>query len=86
MISELLRRAETSGLTGSESVRERPIHWFIDLDADGNLLGFSPTVRLVQTMRGEQVERRGKIFKQPANYHMQWKGEKVQSVCTNDSN
>lgn len=86
MISELLRKAESSGLTGCDSRRVRPIHWFIDLDADGRLLGFSPTVRLVENTRGESVERRGKAFKVPANYHMQWKGEKIQSVCTNDSN
>lgn len=86
MISELLRKAETSGLTGCESRRARPIHWLIDLDANGSFLFFSPTVRVIQNTRGGSVERRGKTFKVPANYHMQWKGEKVQSVCTNDSN
>lgn len=86
MITELLTKADASGLTGSESIRQRDVHWFIDLDNEGNLLGLSPTVQLVQTIRGVQRERRGKSFKTPANYHMQWKAGKVQSVCTNDSN
>ena len=86
MISELLHKAETSGLSGYESLHKRSIEWFIDLTSDGKLIGFSPTVRVVQTARGERVERRGKAFFSPANYHMQWKSGKVQSVCTNDSN
>jgi CRISPR-associated protein Csd1 len=86
MISELMRVAETAGLTGFESQRQRPIHWFIDLDADGRVVGFSPTTVKVQTNRGERKERRGKEFGVPANYHMQWKNDSVQSVCTNDSN
>ena len=86
MIFELLHNAETSGLKGYESLRKRSIDWFIDLTCDGKLIGFSPTVRVVQTARGERVERRGKTFLSPANYHMQWKKGKIQSVCTNDSN
>lgn len=86
MISELLHKAKTSGLSGCSSLRQRDIHWFIELDQNGNLLGFCPTVRVVETSRGERKERRGKTFAAPANYHMQWKNEKIQSVCTNDSN
>ena len=86
MIFELLQKAESTGLEGCESLRKRSIDWFIDLSCDGTLTGFSPTVRVVQTVRGERMERRGKAFSSPANYHMQWKNEKVQSVCTNDSN
>ncbi|MCX7827329.1 MAG: hypothetical protein N2689_17500, partial [Verrucomicrobiae bacterium] len=86
MISELLQNAQTSGLSGWSSLRQRDIHWFIELDKDGNLVGFSSTVRVVETSRGERKERRGKTFSAPANYHMQWKNEKIQSVCTNDSN
>ena len=44
MISELLHKAETSGLSGYESLHKRPIDWFIDLTCDGKLIGFSPTV------------------------------------------
>ena len=86
MIAELLRRAKASGLSGYESLRKRSIDWFIDLTCDGKLIGFSPTVRVVQTTRGKKRERRGKDFSSPTNYHMQWKNEKIQSVCTNDSN
>jgi len=86
MISELLQKAVTAGLSGCSSLRGRDIHWLIDLDRDGKLLGFSPTVRVVEVRRGQLRERRGKTFQTPASYHMQWKNEKIQSVCTNDSN
>ena len=86
MIFELLHKAETSGLSGYESLHKRSIDWFIDLAPDSKLIGFSPTVRMVQTKRSQRVEHRGKTFFLPTNYHMQWKNEKVQSVCTNDSN
>ena len=86
MISELLHKAKISGLRGCESLRKRQIDWFIDLTNDGKLIGFSPTVRVVQTVWSKNTERRGKTFLSPANYHMQWKKNKIQSVCTNDSN
>lgn len=86
MICELIRVAELSNLTGCESTRQRAIHWFLDLDQEGSLVGFSPTTVTFATTRGQTRERRGKSFTVPANYHMQWKNEKVQSVCTNDSN
>lgn len=86
MISELLHKAEAAGLTGCESLRHRPIHWFIELDAQGKLLGFNPTVRVVKAARGGKGQSRGKVFQTPANYHMQWKNGEIQSVCTNDRN
>jgi CRISPR-associated protein Csd1 len=86
MISELMRVAEASELTGCESRRQRSIHWFIELDAEGHVVGFSPSTVTVETKPGERKERRGKKFGMPANYHMQWKNGSVQSVCTNDSN
>ena len=86
MISELMRVAEASGLAGCESRRQRPVHWIIDLDAEGRVVGFSPTTVTVETKRGEKKERRGKEFGVPANYHMQWKDGKIQSVCTNQHN
>lgn len=86
MISELMHLAEAAGLTGFESRRKRPIHWIIDLDAEGHVVGFSPTTVTVETKRGEKKERRGKEFAVPANYHMQWKDGKIQSVCTNQHN
>jgi CRISPR-associated protein Csd1 len=86
MISELMRVAEASGLAGCESRRQRPVHWIIDLDAEGRGIGFSPTTVTVETKRGEKKERRGKKFAVSANYHMQWKDGKIQSVCTNQHN
>ncbi len=86
MIAELLRLAAHGGLTGCETHRMRPVHWLVDLDENGKALWLSPTTRQVLTSKGEKVERRGKRFKVSANYHMQWKDEKIQSVCTNQHN
>lgn len=86
MISELIRIAELNGITGWEANRRYPIHWFIELDSTGHVVGFSPTTVSSFTKNGERKDSRGKEFTVPANYHMQWKNEKVQSVCTNDSN
>lgn len=86
MISELMRVAAAAGVSGCESHRQRPIHWFIELDADGHVIGFSPTTVTVATKRGEKKVRRGKEFTVPANYHTQWKDGKIQSVCTNQHN
>jgi CRISPR-associated protein Csd1 len=86
MISELIRIAELNGITGWEANRRYPIHWFIELDSTGHVVGFSPTTVSSFTKSGERKDSRGKEFTVPANYHMQWKNEKVQSVCTNDSN
>ena len=86
VIAELLQLARINGLTGCKSTRPRRIHWFIDLDTNGRVVGFSPTVSAVNTAKGKVKERRGKEFDAFANYHMQWKNGKVQGVCTNDSN
>ena len=86
MISELIGIADLNGLTGWEAVRRRPIHWFIDLDNNGRVLGFSPTTISAFTKSGERKDSRGKEFTVAANYHMQWKNGKVQGVCLNDSN
>jgi len=86
MISELIRVADARGLSGWDSRRGRSIHWLIDLDLEGRALGLSPTTVRVQSSRGESKEGRGKAFKVPANYHMQWKDDKIQSVCTNQHN
>ncbi len=86
MIVELLRVAKGLGLSGHENVRKRRVHWFIELNANGHVLGFSPTTAIVENREGKQKERRGKVFKVPANYHMQWKGNTIQSVCTNQHN
>ena len=86
MISELIRIAGLNGITGWEPKRRYSIHWFIELDGTGRVVGFSPTTVSSFTKSGERKDSRGKQFAVPANYHMQWKNGKVQSVCTNDSN
>ncbi|MBU4200922.1 MAG: type I-C CRISPR-associated protein Cas8c/Csd1 [Verrucomicrobia bacterium] len=86
MIAELLNLADLNALTGHEPTRSRRIHWFIDLDLDGRVIGFSPTVRQVVTKKGETKEMRGKEFPVFANYHMQVRDEKVTGVCTNQNN
>jgi CRISPR-associated protein Csd1 len=65
MISELIQVADkwASGpLTGQEPHRRRSVHWFIDLDNEGNVLGFSPTAG--------QEEKKAKQFALPANYRL----------------
>lgn len=86
MISELIRISELNGITGREAHKRYSIHWLIELDSMGQVLGFSPTTVSSFTKGGERKDSRGKQFTVPANYHMQWKNDDVQSVCTNDSN
>ncbi len=69
MIAELVKQADLMGLTGSESFRRRPIHWLIDLDQDGKVLGFTSTSAATVSSKGGSLgERRGKRFSIPANY------------------
>ena len=65
MITELIGVADTwsdGPLAGQEPYRFRPVHWFIDLDGEGNVLAFSPTVGLDKKMP--------KRFALPANYRL----------------
>lgn len=65
MIAELIGIADNwseGPLTGQESCRRRPVHWFIDLDSKGNVIGFSPTA--------EQNKNKPKRFTLPANYRL----------------
>lgn len=78
MYAELLHVASLIGLTGIEHFRSRPIHWIIDLAEDGEPLAFSPTLATDGS--------RGKKFRSAKNYHMQFKGGKLQGVCTNQNN
>jgi CRISPR-associated protein Cas8c/Csd1 subtype I-C len=78
MYNELLHVASLIGLNGKEHFRLRPIHWIIDLTENGEPLAFSPTVAADGS--------RGKRFRSAKNYHMQFKGGKLQGVCTNQSN
>ena len=62
MIQALLDLADALLLTTPAPFGKRPIHYFLDLDLDGNLIGISPTCR--NTEKGE--ERLGKEFECPA--------------------
>ena len=65
MILALIQVADkwASGpLNGQEPHRQRSVHWFVDLDAKGNVLWFSPTA--------EQEEKKPKRFALPANYRL----------------
>lgn len=65
MITELIGVADTwsdGPLTGQEPYRLRPVHWFIDLDGEGNVLAFSPTAGL--------DKKKPKRFALPANYRL----------------
>ncbi|MBC8245162.1 MAG: type I-C CRISPR-associated protein Cas8c/Csd1 [Verrucomicrobia bacterium] len=67
MIAELVRYADSKGITGIEPFHARPVHWFIDLDADGNPLALTPTTRATKTSKGGGEER-GKTMCIPSNY------------------
>jgi CRISPR-associated protein Csd1 len=86
VIEELLRIADIQGLSGHEAERSRPVHWLIDLDANGNPLQLSPTVETARSNGGKLRESRGKSFSVPRNYHMRRMPNGVGSVGTNDSN
>lgn len=65
MIAELVGVADTwfdGPLTGQEPYRLRPVHWFIDLDGEGNVLAFSPTAGF--------DKKKPKRFALPANYRL----------------
>jgi len=62
MIQALLDLADALLLKTPAPFGKRPIHYFLDLDLNGNLIGISPTCRT--TEKGE--ERMGKEFECPA--------------------
>lgn len=67
MIAELVQQAKRIAVTGREAFKSRPIHWLIELDDEGSVLGFTATTR--QTIGAKALnEQRGKRFKTPANY------------------
>ena len=69
MIAELVRQADLMSLSGCEPFRRRPVHWLIDLDENGKVLGFTPTSAATASIKGGSLsERRGKRFSIPANY------------------
>ena len=65
MITELIGVADSwsdGPLTGQEPYRRRLVHWFIDLDDKGEVVGFSPTAG--------RDEGKAKRFALPANYRL----------------
>jgi len=86
VLEELLAIAESESLSGREPYRSRSIHWFIDLDSEGNLIGFTPTAAQSISRSGVLSEETGKRFQTPANYHTQVKDGELNSVCTNQHN
>lgn len=67
MIAELVQQAKRLVLTGREPYKQRAIHWLIELDSEGNVLGLTPTTQYT-TGKQELKEVRGKHFDIPANY------------------
>ena len=70
MLTELIQLSERLELTGSEPFAQREIHWVIDLDGQGNLIGISPTTKTVKTPQGKVKEERGKQFPCPTFFYM----------------
>ena len=69
MIRELVQYADSLPVTGCDPFRMRPVHWLIDLDEDGEVLGFTSTFAATVSKKGNMLgERRGKRFSIPANY------------------
>ena len=69
MIAELVQQADIMGVTGRESFRSRPVHWLIDLNEDGSVLGITATTASSRTTPKTGItEQRGKRFSTPANY------------------
>ncbi len=67
MIAELVQQAKRLSVSGREPFKSRPIHWLIELDADGVVLGFTATTKFTTNAKGLK-EQRGKRFLAPANY------------------
>jgi CRISPR-associated protein Csd1 len=71
VITELLQLGDRLGLTGHEPFGVRPIHWFIDLDRNGDLVGISPTVaKGKRGKKGEWTEDLGKEYSCPVFFFM----------------
>lgn len=70
MIAELVQQAGIMGVTGRESFRPRPIHWLIDLNIEGEVIGVTATTARSRTTptKAGITEQRGKRFSTPANY------------------
>ncbi len=71
MITELLQLGSRLDLSGREPFGMRKVHWFIDLDQEGNFLGISPTVAKARRgKKGMWAEEFGKKFSCPVFFFM----------------
>ncbi|MCL5282712.1 MAG: type I-C CRISPR-associated protein Cas8c/Csd1 [Planctomycetes bacterium] len=71
MIRELLQLGDRLGLSGHEPFGMRRVHWFVDLDQAGNLVGVSPTVATAKRgKKGEWAEEPGKEYSCPVFFFM----------------
>lgn len=69
MIGELVQYANSVPISGREPFRSRPVHWLVDLDDSGKVLGITPTSSATTAKKnGALGERRGKRLSIPANY------------------
>lgn len=70
MLTELIQLSERMEFTGSDPFVMRSIHWVIDLNREGELIGISPSVRTVIGKKGKKREERGKQFSCPTFFYM----------------
>ncbi|TVL97827.1 MAG: hypothetical protein CV087_21995 [Candidatus Brocadia sp. WS118] len=71
MLNELMQLAGRLNLTGSSPFIKKKIHWFIDLNAAGELVDLSPTVsNWVKAKTGETQENRGKEYLSPVAFYI----------------
>lgn len=69
MIGELVQYANSVPISGREPFRSRPVHWLVDLDGSGKVLGITPTsLATTAKKNGALGVRRGKRLSIPANY------------------
>ena len=85
MINELLKIADNIGLTGYETYKKRTVHWFIELDNDGNYLGFSPSTGATYISKGKVMKQEVKIYSTMQLSCTNKNGE-INGVCTNQHN
>lgn len=83
MLTELIQLSERMKFTGSEPFAMRPIHWVVDLNAQGELIEISPSVR---TVKGRKRKERGKQFSCPTFFYMKADEKKKISATAGGGN
>ena len=68
MIQELLDLSQRLKLTGSQPFALRRIHWLLDLDTEGRLLGVVPSVKSAVGSRGKREPNRGTEMECPVSF------------------